>query len=187
MRSFLTIPAIVLTLCYPFAIYFGINHISTRYLALAIACIFLLRFFVLKNSSSAISKSLSILIAIIGLSVCLLGIIFDNVMMMKLYPIFINLLFFIFFFHSLSHPPTVIERFARITNPELPAQAIHYTRKVTIIWCLFFIFNGLMAAWTAFFANMQMWTLYNGFISYMLIGLLFAGEFTVRRWVKRRS
>ncbi len=184
----MTIAIVLLTLCYPFAIYFGMSHISTRYLALAIAGVFLLRLLILKHSSSAPLgiQSLSILATIIGLSVCALGIIFDNIIMTKLYPVLINLLFFGFFCYSLSHPPSAIERIARLTNPKLPPAAISYTLTTTIVWCGFFIINALIALWTAGFASTKIWMLYNGFIAYILIAILFSGEFLVRVLVKMR-
>jgi uncharacterized membrane protein len=50
------------------------------------------------------------------------------------------------------------------------------------VWCGFFILNGCMAAWTAFAASRETWALYNGLISYLLMGVLFAGEWVFRRW-----
>src|SRR2546423_11913745 len=36
---------------------------------------------------------------------------------------------------SLFRPPTVVERLARLRNPELPAAGVRYTRQVTQVWC----------------------------------------------------
>lgn len=185
MRTVLTIVVALLTLCYPFAIYFGMSHLSIRSLALVMAALFLLRLFVMKSRSSAVSKSLPTLIAIIGLGVCAFGIVFNSVIMPKLYPVIINLLLFAWFFYSLRHPPSVIERIARLTNPNLPPEAISYTRKTTIVWSVFFIVNALIALWTVCFASTKVWMLYNGFVAYILIALLFSGEFIVRCWVKK--
>ncbi len=186
MQVFLKIIALLAVLCYPFAIYFGMDHFSIRYLLLAIACAFLLRFFVLKKQSSPFLQSLSVFIVIIGLVVCAIGIVFNNIMMVKLYPVFINIILFVFFFHSLFHPPSVIERIARITNPELSIEAIRYTRKTTLVWCGFFIANGIISLWTVFFSSAKVWMLYNGFIAYFLMGLLFSVEYLVRCWVKKK-
>lgn len=35
-------------------------------------------------------------------------------------------------------------------------------------------------------AGEEAWALYNGFISYLLMGLMFAGEWLIRRRVRRR-
>jgi len=85
---------------------------------------------------------------------------------------------------SLVFPPTAIERLARLTEPELPPQAIAYTRQVTKLWCGFFVCNGTAALLTALWASPAVWALYNGLIAYGLMGLLYAGEWLVRRRVK---
>jgi 3-hydroxymyristoyl/3-hydroxydecanoyl-(acyl carrier protein) dehydratase len=61
-----------------------------------------------------------------------------------------------------------------------------YCRKVTYVWCGFFIINGSIAAWTVFSGSDALWSVYNGGISYILIGTLFAGEFMVRKMVQKK-
>jgi len=61
-----------------------------------------------------------------------------------------------------------------------------YTRRLTKVWIAFFIANGLVALWTALYATLKTWTLYNGLISYILIAVLFVGEWPVRRIIKAR-
>lgn len=114
-----------------------------------------------------------------GISAALLGQI-DTIL---LYPVFVNFMLLITFGLSLQHPPTVIERMARLKEPELSAAAVAYTRTVTKVWCLFFVLNGMAALGTALFASIEIWTLYNGAIAYVLIGTLFCGEYLVRRRV----
>jgi len=86
---------------------------------------------------------------------------------------------------SLWKPPSMIERFARLQTPDLPFQAIAYTRKVTWIWCGFFILNGSIAT-ASVFANDKVWALYNGLLSYIFMGILLAGEYLVRLRVQNR-
>ena len=76
------------------------------------------------------------------------------------------------------------ERLARLHDPELDAHGVAYTRRVTIVWCGFFILNGGIALATALWASEQTWALYNGFITYALMGLLMGGEWLVRRRVR---
>jgi uncharacterized membrane protein len=78
----------------------------------------------------------------------------------------------------------MIERIARIREPNLPDAAVRYTRIVTEVWCLFFVLNAV-ALYTALAADIEVWALYNGVIAYVLMGLLFAGEYLVRRRVQR--
>jgi uncharacterized membrane protein len=80
----------------------------------------------------------------------------------------------------------MIERMARLSDPALPAYAIAYTRRVTQVWCGFFVMNGTLALLTAVWASAAIWSLYNGVLAYVLMGCLFAGEYLVRIVVRRR-
>lgn len=105
---------------------------------------------------------------------------FDRALSVRLYPAFVNAAMLVTFAHSLWRPPSMIERFARIMEPDLPESGVRYTRVVTWIWCGFFVLNGAIAVWTAFFADWRVWSLYNGLIAYIAIGALLGGELLVR-------
>ncbi len=186
MKKLLTIIIALLVICYPFIVYFGLSHFSVRYIAAAIAFVFLLRLILIKSASSKFSKGLFISITLVGIGVSLLGVISNQTLVIKLYPFVMNFFLFCVFSYSLFYPPTVIERFARFTNKSLPASAVEYTKKVTIVWCVFFTINGAIALLTALFASIKIWTLYNGFVSYILIGVIFVAEFVVRQVIKRK-
>jgi uncharacterized membrane protein len=83
----------------------------------------------------------------------------------------------------LRYPPTIAERIARLRMPDLPQVAVAYTRRVTQVWCVFFVGNGLMALWTALRWPDQVWFIYNGVIAYVLVAALFTGEWLVRQRV----
>lgn len=107
----------------------------------------------------------------------------------KLYPILVSLVLLTQFASTLITPPTMIERFARLASRDepLPDSAIPYCRKVTWVWVGFFCFNIAVSTITALVGNWNIWTLYNGCISYILIGLLLAGEFLVRCYVQNKQ
>ncbi|WP_339927102.1 hypothetical protein [uncultured Cobetia sp.] len=100
---------------------------------------------------------------------------------LRAYPVLVNLAMLSVFATSLWRGMPVIERLARLQEPDLSAAGVRYTRQVTRVWCGFFIFNASIAGWTALHADLATWTLYNGLISYVLMGLLFGGEWLVRR------
>lgn len=107
----------------------------------------------------------------------------------KLYPILVSSVLLAQFGSTLITPPSMIERFARLASrgEPLPDSAIPYCRKVTWVWVGFFCFNITVSALTALIGNWEVWTLYNGCISYILIGLLLSGEWLVRRYVQRKQ
>lgn len=100
---------------------------------------------------------------------------------LKMYPVFMSVGALIIFATTLIKPPSMIERFARLAEPNLPESGVQWTRKVTIVWCGFFIINAMISLATVLFAPMKIWVLYNGFISYVLMGILLLGEFILRK------
>lgn len=105
---------------------------------------------------------------------------------MRAYPVAVNAVMLAIFLSSLWRGVPVIERLARLREPELPAAGIRYTRNVTWAWCGFFILNGAIASWTALYASLATWTLYNGAISYGLIAVMFTGEWLIRHQLRSR-
>jgi len=97
------------------------------------------------------------------------------------YPVMVNAFFLFWFAASLIFPPSAVERLARLMDPALPAEGVRYTRKVTWVWCGFFLFNGSFAAYTAVAGDMGLWAWYNGLVSYLLMAALMGGEYFVRR------
>lgn len=102
----------------------------------------------------------------------------------RAYPALMSAAMLTVFAASLIWPPTIIEQIARLAEGDLPPAAIAYTRKVTWVWCGFFVLNGAIALWSALKWPLEAWALYNGLISYLLMGCLFAGEFLIRRRVR---
>lgn len=104
---------------------------------------------------------------------------FDSHLSVRLYPAFMNVAMLIAFAQTLIKPPSMIERFARLVEPNLPERGVRYTRAVTWTWCVFFALNATIAAYTAFL-SWEVWTIYNGVISYVGMGAIFAAEFLIR-------
>lgn len=109
----------------------------------------------------------------------------NAILPLKLYPVLVNAAMLAAFAYSLMAPPSMVERLARLREPDLPAVAVEYTRRVTQVWCGFFVVNGALAFGTAVWASEAVWSLYTGVISYLLMGALFGIEFLVRLRFKR--
>ena len=105
---------------------------------------------------------------------------------LKAYPVLVSLALAAAFAYSLMWPPTIVEQIARIRHPDLPLEVNSYLRKVTIAWLMFFLINAAISAATATSGSLKLWTLYNGFISYMAMGVMFAAEFLIRQVVHQR-
>ncbi len=115
----------------------------------------------------------------------LIGMLFLNARLaVQAYPVMVSLSVATIFGLSLRFPPTIVERIARITEPNLPPEGIIYTRRVTAVWVVFLVINAIISAISAIWGSLAQWTLWNGLLSYLLMGTLFIGEMIVRRFVR---
>ncbi|MCC6591837.1 MAG: hypothetical protein IT479_01055 [Xanthomonadales bacterium] len=169
-----------LTLVYPVAVYLSLDRFEPRWLALLLLAIALARL------GGGRRDPLAWATAATALALALLSGWFNAWLPVKLYPVAVNALLLVLFGLSLRHPPSFVERLARLQEPQLPAHAVAYTRRVTQVWCGFFVLNGGIALWTALYASHAAWALYNGLLAYLLMGALFAGEWWVRQRVRAR-
>ena len=179
VRQVLSSLTIAITLAYPLVIWLGQDRIQPRVLAIALLLLLTTRLQAFKMSVAWgwCASGTLLLVA------CALWA--NAVLPLKLYPVLVNGALSGLFAYSLLVPPSIIERWARLREADLPARVISYTRRVTQVWCVFFAVNGAAALITALWASSAVWTLYNGLIAYLLMGLLFAGEYCVRWRFKR--
>src|SRR5262245_30480651 len=169
-----------LTVLYPFAVYLALGHLEPRLLALILLVVYGTRYLLGRRTAPAYTTWLFFGVA------TFVGIVFavGSQTTLYYYPVVINVILFVLFAHSILYPPSIIEQIARIRDPELPPSGVAYTRKVTIVWLGFFVFNGSVALGTAIHGDVALWSLYNGLIAYLLMGALFLIEFVVRRQVR---
>ena len=109
-----------------------------------------------------------------------------RIVFLKYYPPICNLFIFCVFFFSLFGKETIIQKIARACGDKLEKPAFDYTRKLTYVWCCFTFCNLLISIWTIFLSD-KIWILYNGCISYILIGILFTVEYIVRINLRKRN
>jgi len=169
-------------LLYPLLVYFGATKIPSICFVLVGLALIGLRILALRRRPNARIWIIAFLIAAFGLVIVLL---LDPALAVKAYPVAVSLCVATIFGLSLLYPPTLVERMARLKEPNLPAQGVLYTRKVTIIWTVFLLANALISTATAVWGTLAQWTLWNGLISYILMGALFIGEMMVRRVIRR--
>jgi uncharacterized membrane protein len=190
MRRFFKFLLIVLSVLYPLAVFTAVHvyHASPRTLAFCLLAMGTV--FFLANGRNAGKGDIQAVVfwgtvaIIIGLSVVVF--VTESIGLVKLYPVLINAVLLASFGYTLLKPPTMIFRFAALQDRSIPsspdrAKIEAYTRRVTQVWCCFFVSNALAAAYTAFFASQAVWAIYNGLVSYALIGLLMIVELLVRK------
>ena len=124
-----------MTLCYPAAVYFGIEYLEPKYFALILLSLFGLRYLItVKTATTNVALAMFVVVTIFA------GWAFvsNSEPLLLFYPVIVNVVLLAAFAWSLAFPPSVIERLARITDPNLPPGAVAYTRRVTVAWCFFF-------------------------------------------------
>ncbi|MES2205803.1 MAG: hypothetical protein V4525_03280 [Pseudomonadota bacterium] len=172
----------LLTIFYPVIIYYALNFFSPRVVGLIVlVTLFIKHYHQTQGLWSGLAKPqkwVFYILVLFSLNISF----FNSELLLKLFPAFVSLSMLFLFSYTLFYPPSMIERFARLSKKELPSTAIFYTRKVTYIWCGFFIININFSLITVFCFSKKYWLIYNGFVSYLLMGLLMGGEWIYRYW-----
>ena len=81
---------------------------------------------------------------------------------------------------SLKKVPLVTQIARKMTKGNLDDDQLAYTRLATIAWAIF-MFCNTIASLITIFLPYEIWAIYNGFIAYILIGIMMAAEYTIRK------
>lgn len=180
-RSLWPVLAGVVALAYPFLVWAGHSSISpAAFVLLGIVCIGV-RIVGTKRLVRSPAEMIVFLLAAVLLAAQL--IVFP-VMAARTYPVAISVATAAVFAISLRFPPSIVERIARLSEPDLPPAGVVYARRVTAVWIGFLLVNAAISLWTAMWGSLNQWALWNGLLSYLAMGALFAGEYLVRRMVR---
>lgn len=165
-------------IAYPLLVYWGMHWLEPRIIGLVLVVIYALR---VAMTTRAASTRLLILA---GLILAALFFWWSNSETgLKLVPVVINLALAAGFGWTLARPPTLPARMALLQHGFMTPAIERYTHRVTCLWIGFFCLNATLALITALWMSRESWVLYNGLIAYLLIALLFAGEYSYRRLV----
>ncbi len=206
MKKFLKVLFYVVAAVYPVLVFsmLVVFKMPVRILSLcvvALACAFFLSATGNRKSDGKSEKKAldwrPMLSSALFLLAGILCFVFNKKIFLKLYSVVISATMLFVFGSSLFFKPNIIFRFAclgdkSIKGSSFESQVNDYCRKVTVVWCVFFILNGSISAFTALHdfgndvLNDKIWSVYNGGISYILMGLLFAVEFIVRKMVDKK-
>lgn len=169
---------------YPFAVYFGLSYWGVTVLAPLLVVLFTARLLLARGKVRQLTWLMKVFAAL-GLFLTLASWLLKQNHWLLYYPVVVNILLLALFGLSLLRPPTLVERLARLTEPDLAPEGVLYTRNVTKVWCCFFIFNGGIALFTCLYNDIDIWTMYNGAISYFLMGTLMGVEWIIRKRLRR--
>lgn len=191
MRGGRSFPAIslltgLMLLGWPFLVGFGLSHNHLHGLLPLMALLLLCRVYQARQNAGPLRYVIQS-VALVGIALCAASYLLKAHHWLLLYPVVVNLAMLAVFGGSLWTAMPLVERLARLREPNLPPAGVRYTRVVTRVWCGFFIFNGSMALFTVLHGDMPLWTLWNGMIAYILMGTLMASEWLVRQRVMKKE
>jgi uncharacterized membrane protein len=84
------------------------------------------------------------------------------------------------FFSSLRGTP-LVEHFARMQKPDLTAEQVRYCRSVTMVWAIVLSAAAALGLALAAWAPIEVWTVFTAVGCYVLVAVVFAGEYVVRK------
>lgn len=178
------VASVVLKLAYPVVIVAFWRIGSPRYIGLALLALLWLQRWLGTGSIGALMNRFTRLewgaaLVMSGVSTAIA--VTDSEALLRAYPIVANAAMLVAFGATLrGGKQSMIEKFARLRRPDLDARAVCYTRRVTQIWCGFFVLNGAVSAVCAIWASRALWALYNGVVTYLLVGMLIVAEIAWR-------
>lgn len=195
---FSTVLFYILSILYPLIV-FGclvVFKVDKRIFSLFII-FFGLLYLLLGTAKKDFKKNKNIFISAAGLLFAgLICYFFKTDLFIRLYPLLMTLVFLWVFAVTLIQPPNICFRLANLTQKDECSginrnRILAYTKKVTWVWVCYFILNGIITLFTIFYPFPQeyrdtIWSVYNGGIAYINMGILFSVEFIIRKVVQSK-
>lgn len=184
----LLIPLVLIaaaTVVYPFIVYSSLDHWGAANLAWLLFALLAVRVFIRRDFRQPEQYLQLILVG----GLCVLAALFNSERLLRYYPVAMSLAFAGFFWVSLSTDKPLIERFASLTPgaaSKFSEQQRNYMRSLTKVWGALLVVNAAIASYTACCTTLKIWTLYNGALAYVLLGLFSVGELIFRHFYRLR-
>lgn len=173
---------VALGVAYPALVYLSFSAAEPRWLALCVLLLLAARFAV-TSPGRLLDHARALGLPVLAVGVAMLAsLVWNDPMALLAAPALVSFTLLIIFARSLAQPESVVESFARAQLDALSDEQVAYCRRVTMVWCVFFLVNGAVALHLAAAATRAEWAIYTGFIAYLVMGGLFACEFVYRRW-----
>jgi uncharacterized membrane protein len=166
---------------YPLIVFFGLQHLPPGVFAIALMILLGMRYGVLLPSE----RPVYLPVLFIYLAYAVTAALSQSATMLLYYPAIVNLTMSGVFLFSLRQGEPLLLRIVRARGIVIGGHGPVYLYRLTGIWAAFFIVNALVSIWTTT-QSIEVWTLYNGFLSYFLVGALIGLEVIFRDYFKQR-
>jgi uncharacterized membrane protein len=176
----------LLVIAYPVTVYFALGIASPRAIALCTLALLAARLAVISPARLMAFARVFAPVALAYASTSLATLVWNDARGLLLAPALFDFALLAVFAASFAQRETVVESLARAQVGTLSAEERAYCRRVTAVWCAFFVANGAISALLALAGSRASWALYTGVIAYVCMGALFATEYVYRHWRFRR-
>jgi uncharacterized membrane protein len=166
---------------YPFIVLVGLNYLPPSAFGVALLLLLAARFGVLLPEERPILLPMLLIFLTYAVAAAVSG----SQAMLLYYPAVVNFTLSGIFLNSLRQGDPLLLRIIRARGWPISSHGPKYLYRLTAIWAVFFILNGLVSIWTATL-SLNAWTLYNGLLSYCIVAAFVGAEYLFRRHYKQR-
>jgi uncharacterized membrane protein len=180
MKTVLGIVSTLFLLASPWVLYWTLSQHRVDVAAITLIAWVIVRTIPVLLSARREQRAAALQLPAIALVFAGLGWVSNNGTWLLILPSATQATFGLAFFRSLRGTP-MIEHFARMMKPELTAAEVAHCRRWTAVWGGYLLALAAIGLALARWAALTVWTVYVGVLSYVLIGVLFAVEYVVRK------
>ncbi len=170
----------ILVAAYPFLLVTGLDHASPRAIGAVLLALTVTAGLTAGGHSS---RLLPLLVRRFGLLVAasVAAAATNHPIALTMLPSLSSLWLLATFGATLRREPSMVAQFATAMHDGFPDFLLPYCRKVTWMWCAFFAINAVVGAVLAIAQPAEVWAFYTGFLSYLVIVVLAAGEYVFHK------
>jgi uncharacterized membrane protein/3-hydroxymyristoyl/3-hydroxydecanoyl-(acyl carrier protein) dehydratase len=171
----------VLAAASPFVLYAGIKSGRIAQTALVLVAFAALRLVPTLLTARREHLLAALRLPLVALVSALAGVVFREPRVMLALPSLSMAAFGAVFFSSLRGVP-LVEHFARLKAARLSPAQVRYCRSVTVVWGVALVTAAMAGLALAAFASLEVWTVFTGVGSYVLVAAIFSVEYIVRKF-----
>ena len=185
----------IIAILYPLLVFCAlvILKLPIRYLSIGII-IFAIAYSVINSQHYRGKHTVALFIS--PLILCVIGAVSlcldDSPIVIKMYPALADIAYLTIMATSFFFPPPLafyfIDIFDKSIKTKIPKEVFdRYCTKASVVWCVYFIVDAIIAVITVYYSSELFWGIYNGGITYVIMGMIFAGEFIILKVIVKKS
>ena len=180
MKRVLGIISVLFIIASPWVLYWTLSQQQVEVAAITLVGWVIVRTIPVLLSAKREQRRAALQLPAIALFFALLGWISNNGTWLLVLPSATQATFGLAFLRSLKTTP-LIEHFARMVKRDLSGPELAHCRRWTAVWGYYLLVLAAFGLVLAKYASLAVWTIYVGVVTYVLVGVLFAIEYVVRK------